>query len=66
VLFINQDEEIKDNNAYMYFLAKGDCVVMVKDRVLDGHEELKHRSLLPGDHFGVSIFTILIKHITGV
>lgn len=39
----------------MYFLAKGDCVVLVKDRVFDGHEELRHRSLLPGDHFGVSI-----------
>lgn len=38
----------------MYFLAKGDCVVLVKDRVFDGHEEIKHRTLLPGDHFGVS------------
>jgi len=37
----------------MFFLAKGDCVVMIKDKVHDGHEELKHRTLLPGDHFGV-------------
>lgn len=41
----------------MYFLAKGDCVVLIKDRVFNGHEEIKHRSLLPGDHFGVSTNT---------
>jgi hypothetical protein len=55
MVFVNQDDEINQTNAYMFFLAKGDCVVMIKDRVHDGHEELKHRSLLPGDHFGVSI-----------
>ena len=53
-MFVNQDDELTEGNDYMYFLAKGDCVVLIKDRVFDGHEEVKHRSLLPGDHFGVS------------
>ena len=46
----------------MYFLAKGDCVVLIKDRVFDGHEEIKHRSLLPGDHFGVSSYFDFNRH----
>jgi len=31
---------------------------MIKDKVQDGHEELKHRTLLPGDHFGVSFILL--------
>jgi len=38
----------------MYFIAKGDCVVKIKDRQKDGIFEVKHDSLNPGDHFGVS------------
>ena len=53
-MFVNQDDELTEGNDYMYFIAKGDCVVMIKDRVAEGHEDIKHRSLLPGDHFGVS------------
>ena len=41
-----------EQNDHMYFIAKGDCFVLVKDRLQDGVEEIKHRSLLPGDHFG--------------
>jgi hypothetical protein len=37
----------------MFFIAKGDCFVKVKDRLKDGTEEIRHRTLLPGDHFGV-------------
>ncbi|CDW87072.1 cyclic nucleotide-binding protein [Stylonychia lemnae] len=51
-IFVSQDDEVTEDTCYMFFLAKGDCVVMIKDRVQDGHEEIKHRSLLPGDHFG--------------
>lgn len=36
----------------MFFLAKGDCFVKVKDKLKDGFEEIKHATLLPGDHFG--------------
>ncbi len=53
MIFVNQDDELTEENSFMFFIAKGDCVVMIKDKVSDGHEELKHRSLLPGDHFGV-------------
>ena len=40
----------------MYFIAKGDCVVKIKDRQNDGGlKEVQHAALNLGDHFGVSI-----------
>jgi hypothetical protein len=61
-IFVSQDDEVTEETSHMFFLAKGDCVVMIKDRVAEGHEELKHRTLLPGDHFGVS-YTFQLKLI---
>ena len=43
---------------YMYFIAKGGCEVIVKDRISDGFEESRPKGLQPGDHFGVT-FSIL-------
>jgi hypothetical protein len=57
-VFVVQDDPL-ENNSYMYFIAKGDCFINVKDRLKDGVEEIRHRSLLPGDHFGVSFLTLL-------
>mmetsp|Transcript_23886 Transcript_23886/g.23571 ORF Transcript_23886/g.23571 Transcript_23886/m.23571 type:complete len:268 (-) Transcript_23886:412-1215(-) len=36
----------------MYFIAKGDCDVKVKDKIGDIGEECTARTLNPGDHFG--------------
>lgn len=36
----------------MFFIAKGDCSVLVKDKIGDIVEEVKARVLNPGDHFG--------------
>jgi hypothetical protein len=49
----------------MFFIAKGDCFVRIRDKLEDGHEEIKHASLLPGDHFGVSLFLDL-SHIGNI
>lgn len=57
MMFIAQDEPL-EANSYMYFIAKGDCFVQVKDRLNQGVEDIKHRTLLPGDHFGVSLYHI--------
>lgn len=54
MIFIAQDDAAGDDSS-MYFIAKGDCFVSVKDRLNEGNEEIKHRTLLPGDHFGVSL-----------
>lgn len=54
-VFVSQDDELTPENSYMYFIAKGDCNVMIKDKVNDVFEEIQHRSLLPGDHFGVRL-----------
>lgn len=61
-VFMVQDEEVKLNltenserdkrNDYMFFIAKGECNVMVKDKLYEGHEELLVRTLQPGEHFG--------------
>jgi len=45
----------------MYFIAKGDCVVKIKDRLKDGVFEIKHASLNPGDHFGVIIWSLIVN-----
>lgn len=52
-------EDPTDEKSYMFFIAKGDCFVKIKDRLKDGTEEINHRSLLPGDHFGVSLCLFL-------
>jgi hypothetical protein len=44
----------------MFFIAKGDCNVIVKDKIGDITEEIKHKVLQPGEHFGVSLRLILI------
>jgi CRP-like cAMP-binding protein len=36
----------------MFFIAKGDCDVKVKDKIGDIGEECVARTLNPGDHFG--------------
>ena len=53
-VFLAQDDPA-EQNYYMYFIAKGECVVKIKDRLKDGFFEIKHASLNPGDHFGVII-----------
>lgn len=67
MIFIAQDDAPEVNN-YMYFIAKGDCFVRVKDRLNEGNEEIRHRTLLPGDHFGVSYNKLdnNIGNITGI
>ena len=40
---------------FLYFIAKGGCEVIVKDRISEGFEESKPKGLQPGDHFGVSL-----------
>lgn len=59
-VFMSQDEEIDDTNHYMFFVQKGDCTVKVKDRINDIIEERNVRILNPGDHFGVSIYSIIM------
>ena len=58
----SQDEELvseevrkefpnKDNH-HLYFIAKGKCLVTVKDKFKDRYEEYQARILAQGDHFG--------------
>ena len=58
-VFVAQDDSYEQNNN-MYFIAKGDCVVIVKDRLKDGVVEVKHASLNPGNHFGVILGQLII------
>lgn len=36
----------------MFFIAKGDCNVLVNDKIGDAIEQTKARTLNPGAHFG--------------
>uniref|UniRef100_A0A7S3CT47 Cyclic nucleotide-binding domain-containing protein n=1 Tax=Strombidium rassoulzadegani TaxID=1082188 RepID=A0A7S3CT47_9SPIT len=47
-----QDEEITKDNEEIYFIAKGKCQVIVKDKFEDRFEEKVARILDPGSHFG--------------
>jgi hypothetical protein len=40
----------------MFFIVKGDCAVKVKDKIGEAVEEVTHKTLEAGDHFGVRIF----------
>jgi hypothetical protein len=63
-VFVAQDDKLEDpKKCYMFFIAKGDCFVKVKDRLKDGTEEIRHRTLLPGDHFGVRNIYSINKYI---
>lgn len=42
------------SNECMYFVEKGECSVMVKDKVGLESGAKKVRTLFPGDHFGVT------------
>jgi len=53
-----QDEELSKENDEIYFIAKGKCKVIVKDKFEDRFEEKVVRVLEPGDHFGVSSFFV--------
>ena len=55
-VLINQGEELDADHTknFMYFLTKGECEVKVKDRQKLKEEDLRVRTLYPGDHFGVS------------
>lgn len=50
--FVTQEEELTEENHNMFFIAKGDCNVKVKDKIGDIVEETKARTLNVGDHFG--------------
>jgi hypothetical protein len=39
-VFVAQDDELTLDNSYMYFISKGDCNVMIKDKVNDVAEEV--------------------------
>jgi CRP-like cAMP-binding protein len=43
---------VGEDNCNMFFIAKGDCDVRVKDKIGDIVEECVARTLNPGDHFG--------------
>jgi hypothetical protein len=47
-----------EDKMYMYFIAKGGCEVVVKDRISDGFEESRPKGLQPGDHFGVTYLVL--------
>ena len=48
----NQDEAITASNDFIYFIAKGKCDVIIKDKFQDRFEEKVVRTLEPGQHFG--------------
>ena len=50
--FMTQEEELNEENTNRFFSSKGDCNVMVKDKIGDIIEETKARTLNPGAHFG--------------
>jgi hypothetical protein len=54
-VFVSQGDEAAKSANYMFFIAKGDCNVMISDYYEGAVRETMHRSLLPGDHFGVSL-----------
>ena len=47
-----QDEEISPENDEIYFIAKGKCKVLVRDKFTDRFEEKLVRTLEAGAHFG--------------
>ena len=51
-VLIKQDEELTKDNDEIYFIAKGKCNVLVKDKFTDRSEEKICRILDAGDHFG--------------
>lgn len=53
-LFMAQEEELTTENHNMFFIAKGDCDVWIKDKIGEVYEDDRHATLYPGDHFGVS------------
>jgi hypothetical protein len=52
-VLIAQDSSIEQNDE-MYFVAKGQCLVKIKDIRKLNKDEKKVRVLYPGDYFGVS------------
>jgi CRP-like cAMP-binding protein len=50
--FVNQEDDLTEENTNMFFIAKGDCDVKVRDKIGDIVEECVARTLNPGDHFG--------------
>ena len=51
-VFVQQEDEFNDQNNSMFFIAKGDCDVKVKDKIGEIGEECTARTLNKGDHFG--------------
>lgn len=47
-----QDDPITPDNDDLYFIAKGRCKVMIKDKFRDRFEEKQVRMLEAGAHFG--------------
>ncbi len=50
----------------MFFIAKGDCVVKVKDKLDGRNVEMKVRKLFSGDHFGVSLLSVNLIFIGNI
>ena len=51
-IMCSQNEEMTSENDHIYFIAKGKCKVIVKDKFNDRHEEYNVRILYPQMHFG--------------
>lgn len=51
-ILCQQDDEVTPENDEFYFIAKGRCKAMIKDKFNDRFEEIKVRDLEPGMHFG--------------
>jgi len=48
----SQDEEITTENDEMFFIARGKCKVIVRDKFTDRFEDKNIRTLESGSHFG--------------
>jgi CRP-like cAMP-binding protein len=48
----HQDEELITSNDDIYFIAKGKCNVLIRDKFGDRQEQKMIRVLEPGMHFG--------------
>ena len=51
-ILCTQHEEITKENDEIYFIAKGKCRVLVKEKFTERTEEMKVAELNPGSHFG--------------
>ena len=62
---IKQNDDIEQNH-FLFFIERGQCVVYIDEKEKSGNGEVKVRTLYPGDYFGEIAFLYNSKRSTTV